>query len=250
MYHIAVNGVKQGPVSEAEVREKIARGELQPTDLCWREGWLDWRRIEVAFPVGGDAVPPPLAAPAGAAANPFTGTPKQCGLAIASLVCGIGSLVFFPFFFLLMWPAIICGHLARSRVKKAKGALAGAGLALAGLILGYTSIVPGMGMMAAMAIPAFHKVREQSLSKMMDNDARQIAAAAQQHFLETETTCVEFSYNAATGEVSGPLATYVGRIGRGYTVVPTTLTKEGGYELAHPKAGPPRGYDADGRRQY
>ena len=252
MYHIAINGVKQGPMSEAEVREKIARGELQPTDLCWREGWLDWRRIEVAFPASGGAVPPPLAPPVVPAANPFTGTPNQCGLATVSRVCGICTLVLFPFFFLFMIPAIVCGHVAQSRIKQAKGALVGGGMALAGLIMGYmgVAVVPIGGLMAAMAIPAFQKVREQSLNKMMDNDARQIAAAAQQHFLETEATSVEFSYNPATGEVSGPLATYVGRIGRGYTVVPTTLTKEGGYELAHPKAGPPRGYDADGRRQY
>ena len=251
MYHIAVNGVKQGPVSEAEVREKIARGELQPTDLCWREGWLDWRRIDVAFPASGGAVPPPLAPPI-PGAHPCTAVPRRCGLATVSLVCGICTLVLFPLFFVFMIPAIVCGHVAQSRIKQAKGALVGGGMALAGLIMGYmgVAVVPMGGLLAAMAIPAFQKVRVESLGKRMDNDARQIAAAAQQHFLETETASVEFAYNAVTGEVGGPLATSVGRIGRGYTVVPVTLTKEGGYELAHPKAGPPRGYDADGRRQY
>lgn len=58
---------------------------------------------------------------------------KTSGLAIASLVC----VFVFPFGI----PSIICGHIARSRIKKSQGGLTGAGLALAGLILGYLSLL-------------------------------------------------------------------------------------------------------------
>ncbi len=254
MYHIAVKGVQQGPITEAEVREKIARGELQAADLCWREGWAGWKRIEEAFPSGGASVPPPLApaAPQASEANPFTGTPKRCGLATVSLVCGICTLVLFPLFILFMIPAIVCGHVAQSRIKKAKGALVGGGMALAGLIMGYmgVAVVPVAGLMAAMAIPAFQKVREQSVNKTMDNDARQIAAAAQQYFLETDNKQVAITYDRTTGTVGGPLAQYIKQLGKGYTTFPSELTSEGGFELAHPNAGPPHGYDAEGKRQY
>ena len=249
MYHIAVNGVKQGPLNEAEVREKIARGEVQSADLCWREGWSEWKRIAVAFP---DLVvgPPPLPAPGSFPGASFTGTPTMCGLAVASLVCGTCTIVLFPLCILFMIPAIICGHVAQSRIRQAKGALVGGGMALAGLIMGYAGVaVVPIGLMAAMAIPAFQKVRTNAQGKMMDNDARQIANAAQQHFLETNATTVEFSYNPATGAVSGPLATYVRQIAKGYTVVPEQLTAGSDFQLALRNAGPPRTYDADGRRK-
>ena len=56
------------------------------------------------------------------------------GLAIAALVLSISSVVIWPFGFI---PGIICGHLARSEMKK-DPSLYGLGLAQAGLIVGYT----------------------------------------------------------------------------------------------------------------
>ncbi|NBB79825.1 MAG: hypothetical protein GVY36_10320 [Verrucomicrobia bacterium] len=50
--------------------------------------------------------------------------------------------------------------------------------------------VIGAGMGAAMAIPAFEKVRETSREKAVQNNLRQIATAAQQYFLENGVTKV------------------------------------------------------------
>lgn len=75
-------------------------------------------------------VPPPLGAP-------YSPAQPTEPLATASLVCGILSWVCLgP---LAGIPAIICGHIARGRIERSAGALGGAGLALAGLILGYLS---------------------------------------------------------------------------------------------------------------
>ncbi len=41
-----------------------------------------------------------------------------------------------------------------------------------------------IGLLAAMAVPAFNKVRQTAISKAVTNDLRQIAAAADQYFLE------------------------------------------------------------------
>jgi Domain of unknown function (DUF4190) len=41
-------------------------------------------------------------------------------------------------------PAVICGHVARSRIRKSGGALGGKGIATAGLILGYIALVLGV----------------------------------------------------------------------------------------------------------
>jgi DUF1707 SHOCT-like domain/Domain of unknown function (DUF4190) len=61
---------------------------------------------------------------------------KTNGLAIASLACGIGQFAFGP---LATIPAIVCGHLARSQIKRTGEQ--GAGLALAGLILGWAAVI-------------------------------------------------------------------------------------------------------------
>jgi len=62
------------------------------------------------------------------------------GLAIASLVCSLSSLVT-----CIGWlPGIICGHLAKSRIRR-NPALKGTGLATVGLIIGYLILLSELG---------------------------------------------------------------------------------------------------------
>jgi len=51
-------------------------------------------------------------------------------------------------------------------------------------------VVVIIGLLAAMAIPAFQKVRATSQEKAIVNNLRQIASAAQQYFLEEGVTTV------------------------------------------------------------
>jgi type IV pilus assembly protein PilA len=51
-------------------------------------------------------------------------------------------------------------------------------------------VVVIIGLLAAMAIPAFQKVRQNSQEKAVINNLRQVAAAADQYFLETGNTVV------------------------------------------------------------
>lgn len=122
------------------------------------------------------------------------------GLSIASLVLGIIS--FLGGMFLIIPPilAIVFGHVSRSDCKR-RGIQAGKGMALAGLILGYLCIVPvPLGLMSAMAIPAFQKVRETSQDKAITNNLRMLASAADQYFIETGKNSVQ------TNELIGPSA--------------------------------------------
>ena len=100
-----------------------------------------------------------------------------------------------------------------------------------------------------MAIPAFEKVRHNSVQSAMNNDARQIASAAQQYFLEHSVTSVPFAYDPATGAVSGPLSSYVKQLGKGYTRTPRMLQADGTFQLAHPQLGAPVTYDMEGKRK-
>jgi type II secretory pathway pseudopilin PulG len=70
-------------------------------------------------------------------------------MAIGSLILG-----FFSVLFPAALGAIILGHISRSEIRKSAGRLKGAGMALAGLILGYLGIavIPVL-IIAAIAIP-------------------------------------------------------------------------------------------------
>ncbi|MDO9542545.1 MAG: DUF4190 domain-containing protein [Kiritimatiellia bacterium] len=106
---------------------------------------------------------------------------KTAGIAITSLVFGILGLVCLgP---LGAIPAVICGHVAKSRIKASAGSLEGDGLALAGLILGYVSIglmVVLLPIYAAIAIPAFVKARDVAQRNACVNNMRMIDLAKKQ----------------------------------------------------------------------
>jgi hypothetical protein len=86
---------------------------------------------------------------------------QRCGLALASLILGIVGLVVCPLGPLFGIPAVICGHVAQSRIRNSGGTLGGAGLAIAGLITGYIAIamIVFTGLLAAVAVPNFVKAR-------------------------------------------------------------------------------------------
>ena len=82
--------------------------------------------------------------PAARAARPTRATvvtpvPRTNGLAVASLACGVAQFAFGP---LATIPAIVLGHMARSQIKRTGEQ--GAGLALAGLLLGWAAAILGV----------------------------------------------------------------------------------------------------------
>jgi hypothetical protein len=92
--------------------------------------------------------------------NQVQAPPRTSPLAVWSLVLGILSLLCFSF--ITGIPAIICGHMGRSKIRDSQGALKGEGLALAGLILAYISIaIFVLGMIAAIALPNFAHYMQQ-----------------------------------------------------------------------------------------
>jgi hypothetical protein len=86
---------------------------------------------------GGGYMPPPPGGyqPAGAG----YATPRNDGLAIASLVVGILSLLCCG---VILGPAAaIMGFISRNRIMQSGGAIGGGGMAMAGLILGIVGFV-------------------------------------------------------------------------------------------------------------
>jgi hypothetical protein len=69
------------------------------------------------------------------------------GLAVASLACGLAQFAFGP---LPTIPAIVLGHVARHQIKRTGEQ--GAGMALAGLLLGWAAVVLGIIAFAGLAV--------------------------------------------------------------------------------------------------
>jgi Domain of unknown function (DUF4190)/zinc-ribbon domain len=103
-------------------------------------------------PVSPEVAPPNI----NVAANPQIA--QKSGKAVGSLLAGITGLLFFP----ASIAAIVLGHMSRSEIKKSGGGRTeGAGMALAGLILGYAgvAIIPFVLIVAAIAIPSLLRAR-------------------------------------------------------------------------------------------
>ena len=89
--------------------------------------------------------------------------PRVAPAAIWSLVLAV--LSFFCGWLFTAIPAVICGHIARSKIRKSGGGLGGKGIATAGLILGYIALVLGiMGIPLLVSMIQSDRERLQRLS--------------------------------------------------------------------------------------
>jgi hypothetical protein len=76
--------------------------------------------------------------------------PPTSTTAIISLIGGIAGWTVLPFLGSIV--AIICGHIAKSEIKKSAGTVGGNGIATAGLVLGYISIALGVCLICVLVI--------------------------------------------------------------------------------------------------
>jgi type IV pilus assembly protein PilA len=84
-------------------------------------------------------------------------------------------------------------------------------------------VVVIIGLLAAMAIPAFQKVRQSSIEKTLTNDAKQLASAANQYFMESGNSTISIVADA-NGVLTGAVASsYVHQITKG-NKFPDTLS--------------------------
>ncbi|MES2923272.1 MAG: DUF4190 domain-containing protein [Verrucomicrobiota bacterium] len=128
------NGQQMGPIDDAGLNTLVATGQIGPATLLWREGMPRWLTLDQLRAEGGIYL---------TTAPQFIGhgmmNPATSGLAIASLVCGIVSLVTCLVFIGI--PAVICGHLAMNQIANSPTPMVGRGMALAGLVCGYLSVL-------------------------------------------------------------------------------------------------------------
>src|SRR6266404_2034884 len=135
-----------------------------------------------APPPGPPTQQPPYAV-SGQYVPQYTPPPPTDGKATASLVLGILSVICFGA--LAGIPAIILGHVSRSNIQKSGGKVKGEGLALAGLIMGYFSLVISLLFITAVTIPSLLRARQ---------SANEAAAAATVRTLSTTEMTYSVTY--------------------------------------------------------
>lgn len=112
---------------------------------------------------------------------------KTSAHAIWSLVLGILSFICFGFFAGI--PAVICGHVARSKIRQSQGTLSGGGMALAGLILGYVGlVVTTIGILAAILIPNFIAYKDKAYCSKVESAANNIVVAISDYYSDPNNT--------------------------------------------------------------
>ena len=109
-------------------------------------------------------------------------TKPSSTLAITSLVLGILSVICFGI--VAGIPAIITGHMARGRARQYPDRHANAGLGLAGVILGYVSIVETVVLVFAMLLPmlaALGGAKSKAQEVQCASNLKQIGLAVQMY---------------------------------------------------------------------
>jgi hypothetical protein len=148
---VAAGAPAAAPEQAAEMAESDFMGDSDEPDEVVTEGEMQEEAIaalpapvpeagampEPEFRAGPPAPPPPKPAyqPPSAGARP--GLPTS-GMAIASLLLGVAGLTFVPLLASIL--AILFGYMARKEIRQRPGELAGDGLALAGIVMGWIAV--------------------------------------------------------------------------------------------------------------
>lgn len=191
---IGGDGKEYGPVGIEQMRQWIADGRVKAQTRVQVAGDAEWKTA-AGFPELGLASAAGVSGP-GSAPPPFPvrqADGQQNGLAITSFVLGLLSLVCFGL--LAGIPAIICGHVARGRARRAPGQFGGAGFALAGLIMGYVSFVVTLVILPAMLLPALSRAKAKAQRINCVNNMKQIGLSFRTWGLDNNDT---FPFNLST----------------------------------------------------
>lgn len=178
-------GIQTGPFTLDQVSAGIAAGTYQLSDMAWYEGAAGWAPLHTVPGIGGG--------------NPSV-VPRTSGLAITSLVLGICS--FFTIG-LTAIPAVICGHIARGKIRRSGGARTGGGLALAGIICGYFGFIFIVAFIAGITAPVVISQRQKADQVEAINNARQIGLG----LFEFETEYGKFPDDETATEVADSTTT-------------------------------------------
>jgi hypothetical protein len=176
---IGDDGNEYGPVESETIRRWIAERRAVGRTRLQAEGSTDWKPLS-EFPEFAEALaaapPPPIApampAPAGSPvlSIPSSPTPPTCGLAVASLVCGILGVCSMGITALV---GLVLGILAINKISRSGGRLGGNGLAIAGISVSGAMLLL-LPIQAAMLLPALSRAKSKAQTINCANNLKQL----------------------------------------------------------------------------
>ncbi|MDP0491649.1 MAG: GYF domain-containing protein [Verrucomicrobiota bacterium JB023] len=154
MWFYSENGEQKGPVSLEVLKAKLQTGELAPGTLVWRDGMTDWLPASQVQELGaGGQLGPAVGGATGGAitmAQPGPLQPSQMPVPVVSntsavlsmifSIIAISTSIFCGVTVILGVPGVILGHIALAQIKKSPVPMAGRGMAIAGLVMGYLCV--------------------------------------------------------------------------------------------------------------
>jgi hypothetical protein len=178
---IGADGQEYGPISKEQVSQWIADGRLNRQSVAQKNDAPGWKPL-AEFPEFAQAFSTIIAA--GTTSRPgFASSDSlvapNTGLAITSLVLGICSVTCLSIFAGI--PAIITGHMAHHRARRAPAEFGGTGFAIAGFVLGYCSLLATIGFLSMFIptlSPALSAAKDRAESINCMNNMKQIGLAA------------------------------------------------------------------------
>ncbi len=200
---IGADGKQYGPVSVEQLRSWLTQGRINAQTRIQAVGTEEWRPardvpelaslFQSSGVVSSGTAPPVLKAP-----KPDE---RRTGMAVLSFVLGLCSFVL-CLSFITGLPAIILGHVARNRASRSPERFGGRGFAMAGIVLGYVSILFTL-VIASLIIPAASRSPRSSFSRRSaipmptdcQNNLRQIGLAMKVWALERND---QYPFNVST----------------------------------------------------
>jgi hypothetical protein len=155
-WYYSKGGQQSGPVSEDQMRQMVASGQVGGPDLIWRDGMANWLPVSQVPEFGGGGAPAAAAAPAYGAPQPQYGQPAPVGYggygpppgamggpsaakdAQTAMICSIVGLVCFG---IILGPIGLIKGLNAKKKMAATGNFEGQGMATAAIIIGIIDIV-------------------------------------------------------------------------------------------------------------
>jgi len=167
---IGGDGKQYGPISADQIRAWLAEGRLNPDSSIQSDPDPQWKPLRT-FPelqaLCSGNVPAP------------TVPPKTCGMAVASLV--LGCLTLFCSLFTAI-PGIIFGILGLNKIDRSGGKLTGEGMAITGICLSGVLFVFGIGLQAAMLLPALSSARGKAQKAQCLSNLKQLGLAVGMYY--------------------------------------------------------------------
>lgn len=139
LWHYTQAGLNCRPLPFSELRTLAQAGQLQADDLVWTDGMEDWTPARDVPELWGPAGPT-FRAPATRSGG--TADSRECvrtaPMAAAGLVCGLLGVSLLPVLGSIL--GVVFGHAALGQLRRDRQ-LGGRGMAVAGLILGYSVLM-------------------------------------------------------------------------------------------------------------